>query len=56
MGACLVLELVRRGVALGKVILLDSGGFWQGAEIPFFYYSVWLSARLVKRLQPLLPS
>jgi pimeloyl-ACP methyl ester carboxylesterase len=55
MGARLVLELARRGGVLGKVISLDPGGFWQGPEIPFFYYSVRLSAGLVNKLQPLLP-
>ncbi|WP_229379431.1 alpha/beta fold hydrolase [Fibrella forsythiae] len=56
MGARLVLELARRGGVLGTVISLDPGGFWQGWEIPFFYYSVRLSAQLVNSLQPFLPS
>jgi pimeloyl-ACP methyl ester carboxylesterase len=55
MGARLVLELARRGGVLGTVISLDPGGFWLGWEIPFFYHSVQLSARLVKQLQPILP-
>lgn len=55
MGARLVLELARRGGVLGAVVSLDPGGFWQGWEIPFFYYSVRLSAQLVDGLQPVLP-
>ncbi|MEZ0538616.1 alpha/beta fold hydrolase [Fibrella arboris] len=56
MGARLVLELARRGGVLGAVVSLDPGGFWQGWEIPFFYYSVRLSAQLVNNLQPFLPA
>ncbi|XWW45529.1 alpha/beta fold hydrolase [Fibrella sp. USSR17] len=56
MGARLVLELARRGGVLGSVVSLDPGGFWEGWEIPFFYYSVRLSAQLVDSLQPVLPS
>jgi pimeloyl-ACP methyl ester carboxylesterase len=55
MGARLVLELAKRGGVLGTVVSLNPGGFWKGWEIPFFYHSVLLSARLVGRLQPLLP-
>ena len=55
MGARLVLELARRGGVLGAVVSLDPGGFWQGWEIPVFYYSVRLSAQLVNQLQPVLP-
>ena len=51
MGGRLVLELARRGV-LGAVISLDPGGFWQGWQVPFFYYSVAGSVRLVRLLQP----
>lgn len=56
MGARLVLELARRGDILGAVVSLDPGGFWQGWEVPFFYQSVRLSARLVNALQPILPT
>lgn len=56
MGARLVLELARRGGVLGAVVSLDPGGFWQGWEIPFFYYSVRFSAQLVNQLQPVLPA
>lgn len=56
MGARLVLELARRGGVLGSVVSLDPGGFWEGWEIPFFYYSVRLSAQLVNSLQPVLPT
>ena len=56
MGARIVLELARRGGVLGSVISLDPGGFWEGWEIPFFYHSVRLSAQLVNKLQPILPT
>ena len=55
MGARLVLELARRGGVLGSVVSLDPGGFWQGWEIPVFYYSVAGSVRLVRALQPVMP-
>ena len=56
MGARLVLELARRGGVLGAVVSLDPGGFWQGWQVPFFYHSVALSAKLVKALQPVMPA
>lgn len=56
MGARLVLELARRGGVLGAVVSLDPGGFWAGWEVPFFYHSVRLSAKLVGALQPVLPT
>lgn len=56
MGARLVLELVRRGGVLGAVVSLDPGGFWRGWEVPFFYYSVAASVRLMRLLQPLMPA
>ncbi|GGK82394.1 alpha/beta fold hydrolase [Rufibacter glacialis] len=56
MGARLVLELARRGGVLGAVVALDPGGFWQGWEKPFFYYSVAASKRLVQQLQPIMPA
>ena len=55
MGARLVLELARRGV-LGAVVSLDPGGFWEGWQVPFFYYSVAGSVRLVRLLQPAMPA
>jgi pimeloyl-ACP methyl ester carboxylesterase len=55
MGARLVLELARRGGVVGAVVSLDPGGFWQGWEIPVFYYSVALSTKLVRALQPAMP-
>ena len=55
MGARLVLELARRG-KLGAVVSLDPGGFWQGWQVPFFYYSVAGSVRLVRLLQPVMPA
>ncbi|MFD3003062.1 alpha/beta fold hydrolase [Pontibacter toksunensis] len=56
MGARLVLELASRGGVVGAVVSLDPGGFWRGWEIPFFYYSVAASVRLVRLLQPVLPA
>ena len=56
MGARLVLELARRGGVLGAVISLDPGGFWQGWERQFFYASIYSSIRLVRLLQPMLPT
>ena len=56
MGARLVLELVRRGGVLGAVVSLDPGGFWKGWEIYYFYNSIALSIRLVRVLQPVMPS
>ncbi|AIZ62641.1 hydrolase [Hymenobacter sp. DG25B] len=56
MGARLVLEMARRGGVLGAVVSLDPGGFWQGWEIPFFYYTVAGSIRLVRALQPVMPA
>ena len=55
MGARLVLELARRGV-LGAVVSLDPGGFWQGWQVPYFYYSVAGSVRLIRLLQPVMPA
>ncbi|WP_280640651.1 alpha/beta fold hydrolase [Hymenobacter volaticus] len=55
MGARLVLELARRGV-VGAVISLDPGGFWQGWQIPVFYYSVAGSVRLLRAVEPVLPA
>lgn len=55
MGARLVLELARRGGVLGAVVSLDPGGFWEGAQVPFFYYTLAASIRLVRFLKPVLP-
>ena len=55
MGARLVLELARRGGAVGGVVSLDPGGFWQGWQIPVFYHSINLSIKLVRALQPVMP-
>jgi pimeloyl-ACP methyl ester carboxylesterase len=54
-GACLVLELARRGGVLGSVISLNPGGFWAGWERQVFYISIWLSVRLVRALQFAMP-
>lgn len=56
MGARLVLELARRSGVVGAVVSLDPGGFWRGWEIPFFYYSIAASVRLVRLLQPVMPA
>jgi pimeloyl-ACP methyl ester carboxylesterase len=55
MGARLVLELARRG-ELGAVVSLDPGGFWRGWERHVFYGSLYASIRLVRLLQPVLPT
>lgn len=55
MGARLVLELSRRG-AVGTVVSLDPGGFWQGWERTYFYTSIAASIRLIRLLKPVLPS
>lgn len=56
MGARLVLELARRGGVLGGVVSLNPGGFWRGWERHAFYGSLYASIRLVRLLQPALPS
>ena len=56
MGARLVLELARRGGVLGAVVSLDPGGFWAGWQRHFFYGSIWMSIRLVRLLQPVMPA
>lgn len=55
MGARLVLELARRE-AVGAVVALDPGGFWQGWERTFFRTSVALLVRLIRLLQPAMPA
>lgn len=55
MGARLVLELARRGGVVGSVVSLDPGGFWQGWQRTFFYYSIAASIRLLRAVKPLLP-
>ncbi len=56
MGARLVLELARRGGVLGAVVSLDPGGFWSGWQRHFFYASIYGSIRLVRLLQPVMPT
>lgn len=56
MGARLVLELARRGNVLGAVVSLDPGGFWSGWQRHFFYASIYGSIRLVRLLQPVMPT
>jgi len=56
MGARLVLELARRGGVLGSVVSLDPGGFWNEWQRHYFYGSIWFSIRLVRLLQPVMPS
>jgi pimeloyl-ACP methyl ester carboxylesterase len=55
MGARMVLELVRRGVAGGDVVALNPGGFWSPAEKRYFRFTVGPSLRLVGALQPAMP-
>lgn len=55
MGARMVLELARRGVA-GNVVALDPGGFWQGWERHFFHATIGASIRLLRLLRPVLPA
>ena len=54
MGARLALELARRGV-VGATVSLDPGGFWSGWQRRFFFASIWLSIRLIRLLQPVMP-
>lgn len=56
MGARLVLELARRGGAVGSVVSLNPGGFWTGWQRHAFYASIWASIRLVRLLQPVMPA
>lgn len=56
MGGRLVLELARRGGVVGAVVALDPGGFWQGWEVPFFYYTGLASKKVVAALQPVVPA
>jgi pimeloyl-ACP methyl ester carboxylesterase len=55
MGARLVLELARRGV-VGSTVSLDPGGFWRGWEKGYFQTSIAASIRLVRALQPVMPT
>jgi pimeloyl-ACP methyl ester carboxylesterase len=54
MGARLALELARRGV-VGATVSLDPGGFWSGWQKTYFLASIWLSIRLIRLLQPVMP-
>ena len=55
MGARLAMELARRGV-VGATVALDPGGFWRGMQRRLFYRSIWVSVRLVRLLQPVMPA
>jgi pimeloyl-ACP methyl ester carboxylesterase len=55
MGARMVLELARRG-RTGAVVSLDPGGFWRGWERTFFRATIGASIRLVRGLDPTLPT
>ena len=55
MGARLVLELARRGV-VGSTVSLDPGGFWRGWERTYFVATIGSSIRLVRALQPVMPT
>ena len=54
-GARLVLELSRRGIG-GDCVALDPGGFRRGWETQFFQTTIAASIRLVRLLQPAMPS
>ncbi len=54
MGARLALELARRGV-VEATVSLDPGGFWSGWQEKYFFASIWLSIRLIRLLQPVMP-
>lgn len=54
-GARIVLELARRG--LGRhVVALDPGGFWSSRQRIVFHVSIAASIRLIRLLQPVLPT
>jgi pimeloyl-ACP methyl ester carboxylesterase len=55
MGARLILELARRGI-VGSTVSLDPGGFWRGWEKAYFRSSIAASIRLVRALQPVMPT
>ncbi len=55
MGARLVLELAQRGV-VGSTVSLNPGGFWRGWEKTYFLTTISASIRLVRALQPVMPS
>lgn len=55
MGARLVLELARRGLA-GNVVSLDPGGFWKGWERNFLVSTLTVSRALVRTVRPALPT
>ena len=56
MGACLVLELARRGDVVGAAVCLGPGGFWSGLQRHSFHFRMWLLGALVRLLEPSLPS
>jgi pimeloyl-ACP methyl ester carboxylesterase len=43
------------GNTVGVVVSLDPGGFWQGWERVYFGSTIWLSIRLVRALQSVMP-
>ena len=55
LGARMVLELARRGVAR-DVVALDPGGFWTPREAAVFRASIAASLALLRRIRPLLPA
>ncbi|MFD4366635.1 alpha/beta fold hydrolase [Rhodococcus sp. NPDC058521] len=55
MGARMVLEMVRRGHA-GTAVALDPGGFWTDLQKRAFAVSIGTSIRLVRGIQPALPT
>lgn len=55
MGARMVLEMARRGHR-GKVVALDPGGFWTGTQARIFGATIKTSIRLVRSIQPALPT
>jgi pimeloyl-ACP methyl ester carboxylesterase len=54
MGACLALELSRRGAG-GPTVALDPGGFWNRREVRYFETSIAALVKLVRVLEAALP-
>lgn len=54
LGARLVLELARRGVA-GAAVALDPGGFWHGWERTYFGLTIRAAVLLARALGPVMP-
>jgi pimeloyl-ACP methyl ester carboxylesterase len=55
MGARIVLDLARRG-SVRAAVALDPGGFWRGWERTFFSTTISASIRVVRALQPVMPT